>query len=545
MNLRDSVKSKIIKHVFDSSEWSVLVLNRTTARIITKIFKKTEILSNSILSLQRVEQERDQINFPAIYFVELDKKTIKNIKKDIKQKIYEKYLIIFINNTDQEYYEKLFQYENEKVFVKHFNLNFICLNELVFTPLYTEENITKEMRNKERIESIKSICSLFHFDLNLINLSHKSEYGDIGELKKKGTEPGDLIFLDRSADFDTALLHSFEFEAFIRDIGLLVDEAPETKKPEKSENEDQSETKQSIQRKNTKEDEIDSLLNSDLWQKVSHLHIAEVNGYLSEKAHEIVAEFTKIDSQKKLEDLKALVLSAPENIKSKKALDSAITLCEISLKEFERNKIDTIAQLEQNISTRYTSKGKKYHRGVKDFFELVESIQNVKRTDLFRIILLLLANGEFFTESETKILKNKLLLSQSELKSMTYVYKAVKDAESKHFDSHFTYEISRHKPMILNILNSFIGKKHNKYNKLFKRENSKEPSSLRKSTFTKQIQPQRKTILIVIDVLSYTELVQIRHFKRNYNLNVIVCCDGIVTPRGFIDWLIEISENEV
>lgn len=562
MNIKSHLKDKIIKYVFTIPEWSVLVINRQTARILTTIFKRTEILSHNILSLQRIETQRDKIDYPAVYFVYYDNSFSKKLKSDLKQDLYQKYLVIHINEVETKL-------EEERVFYKFFDLHFVVISDMVITPLYLTEFSEKnqhKLKKSEKIKrerlndkfnAIKSLSKLFHLDLNTINLSSYDNIEKFFITNQKRTESSDLIILDRWIDLFAPLIHSFEFEVISRDLNLIAsdeEDRNEAKKEENAQNKEKdnkndnddkkNDQNKNIEKKNdelliTKSNKID--LNTPLWYQINHLHIAEVNQFLREKAHSLVSSFKKIDKKSNISDLRALVLEAPENIQTKKSLDGYITVAESLLKEYERVNLSVIANIEQCIVTGYTPSGKKYYSGINDLFKLLESDRSIKRSDLIRIIYLLVSNKNDLENNEIKKLKDKLLLSKKELQTIEFL-KTVRNKQKirKEFFHKYVYEISRYRPVLIDLLESYTNKSKI-FSKILKK--NKKPDSLRQSTFlTKSNKIKKKTIIILIDTISYKELLFIQQFTKNNNLDVLVCTDKIVTPIEYAEWLEDEAE---
>lgn len=334
MNLKDISRSKIQETVLQppsGNDWHILIYNKETAKIIAPIYTKTQILSSEILSMQRLELSRDALPYPAIYFVHYSKESSKKIKKDIKLKMYLKYYIMHINRIESK--DKII---GDNIFYKYVDISFVCFHERTFTWLI------------EPSESIASLCMSLDVDIEIVDLKKekKLKYSVREALQgqKGANNKGYLILLDRSFDLTVPLIHSFNFESIINDMHI------------------------------TDEDVKDCASYSE----IKYLHIAETNRVLTEKTRTLVMGFKKIDEKTNINEIRKFVLQAPENIKLKQSVDKCISIAQEALNCFEKNKLSSIAELEQNIYTGFDEKGNHYGNAVEDALYLL-NINNLKR----------------------------------------------------------------------------------------------------------------------------------------------------------------------
>lgn len=500
MDLREILRNKVIKDVLRVASikdtWHVLVYNKSTACILTKIFTKTQILSNEILSMQRLELTRDPIAYPAIYFVKYCKETQRAIRKDVKTKMYTKYYIVHVNKIRES--EKI---PGENIHYKYVDINFIVLDERIFTRL------------DDLKDAVTSFASTLQLQFHSINLrADRALYDALCEVySENGASHGyynaDLVILDRSFDLITPLIHFFNFESFLKDFDLSRD-AP---------------------------------TDSPLYREIRYVHIADTNRILNEKARGLVEGFKKIDDKTNINEIRKLVLEAPENIKLKKSVNAFINLAEDSLNLFESEKLSMIAELEQNICTGYNSKGARYYNGVKDTFEILN--QDIKRECKVRFIFLLLSVCYDFQGSEVANLKEKLMLTEKELRILEKLTTMRKGFNKRReFDSKFVYEISRYDPLLHDLLRAFVQNKNNRFSNLVKKEMADKKESLRKSSFVfKKHETKKKTLVLYIDVITYPEIMLINQMSEKSTYEIFVCTDRIVSPKEYLEWLEELK----
>lgn len=499
MNLKEMMRDKIVKDVLRPSsedEWHVFVYNASTARILTYIFTKTQILSNEILSMQRLELKRDPIPYPAIYFVTHCKDTYKAIKKDVKNKIYTKYYVVHTNRIDEN--DKII---GENIFYKYVDINFVVIDERIFTGLNGVG------------DAIRSFSSILKLRFNVINL--KADTALYEQLKTCSNTSesrneyynSDLIVLDRSFDMIVPLIHFFNFESLIHDLNLCKDNTDE----------------------------------SPLYREIRYMHIADTNSVLNNKAQKLVEGMKKIDKKTDINEIHKLVLEAPENIKLKESVNRYINLAEDTLNLFEKEQLNYIATFEQNISTGYDSKGNRYHGGLRDVFGIFN--QKIKRENKLRLVLLLLSTHYDFQTNEVTKLKDKLMLTDQEIKIFEKLKTMRKNFNKrKEYNSKFTYEISRYDPLLHDLLRAFVQNKNNRFSNLVKRETTEKKESLRKSSFVfMKHEAKKKALVLYIDVLTYPEMMLINQMSEKSSYEIFVCTNQVVTPKEYLKWLEEIK----
>ena len=88
MNLKNLLKEKLSKDVLNAfkGDWSVFIYDESAAKIIKSIFTKTELLNYNFTSICRVEEERPNLDFPALYFVAANSEISSIINNDFSSK---------------------------------------------------------------------------------------------------------------------------------------------------------------------------------------------------------------------------------------------------------------------------------------------------------------------------------------------------------------------------------------------------------------------------------------------------------------------------
>lgn len=87
MYVLDLTVDKIEKEVFNfgssSDNWRVFVYDVDTAKILGNLFSISDILGHNILITQQLNLKREKLQFPVLYFVNLNKESFNYIKTDI------------------------------------------------------------------------------------------------------------------------------------------------------------------------------------------------------------------------------------------------------------------------------------------------------------------------------------------------------------------------------------------------------------------------------------------------------------------------------
>lgn len=545
LSVAECLRSAIIGRVFSHPTWSILFLNRPTAIIISTLFRKSQILKQKILTILRTENENypdGMEKFDVIYFVYLDRNTIKNIKKDIDQKKFKKYRIVFTGwsgHTGQMFsrdkrdhstdilneIKQLFKKQNKtsNLTIIPFKLDYNTINDHVFTPIVQSDNgfIDQNILH----QTVQSLCKSFRITPRIVNLTHfkieksndSTETIETMKISEElmGTSPI-CLFLNRNVDLYTPFLHFFEFETYLSDLGIIdikfgekEEENTDGKKYESGQYK-QDKTKKEAPLNKNMNDRITTLMQHALWKNLRHLHLAELNAYLIEQARKLNEEMAVIGVNQKKEDdslslstLRAAVLNAPSLIAKKQSLDTAITLCEKVLGQFPRH--EGVSLIEQDlvekknvipeiVSLIVDQKTKSlYDQGVKGAISYP-----ISRSNSIRLLFLLYTNGFRLNDSQLMRITDKLLLSEREIGKIknvkqTIIFK-VQDGE---YDSNtlieqfqkyckqnkWKYQVSRYTPLVVQLVDSLIVENGPVYEQALEgSSNRTEVHSLRKTT---------------------------------------------------------------
>ncbi|EOB11354.1 Protein sly1 [Nosema bombycis CQ1] len=197
MDLKKSQKNKIINDVFkgdSNSEWSILIYDQSTAKIMTNLFTQSELITHNIVLSQRIEEKREKADFPVVYFVLCTKENLKIINQEYDQNQYNSFRVCSLNQTNDIDL-------NPNIPFKIIFMNYVALEDKVFLSSIPD------------IYSVANTLNLnFYVEFTLKSLEFECKKLDesFGEERN-----GKILIFDRSLDLFTPLGHFFTFQAFL------------------------------------------------------------------------------------------------------------------------------------------------------------------------------------------------------------------------------------------------------------------------------------------------------------------------------------------
>lgn len=471
---RNRISKEVLEFGTTQLDWRFFIYDEYTAPILTNLFEVPDILNFNILMMQRIESTRSKSEYPAVYFVELNKMTYKTIKHDIKNELYTEYYIITTNESDYKFSEL------SNVHVSLCLFNFIPQEERVFLFACGVSDCIKSL------ESVLNCSFVINFPSHLKKC--------VSEVLKNyiETERGDsdVLLLNRSCDLNARLIHTFGYESLLKDFAIIY--------------------------------EKDSLL----YKKLRHLHLAEINQVLLKKSHEIIGQSKELDKNIDQKRLIEMVLQAPEQIELKENINKHLNLADKIFDRYDED-MKRLITIEQNICTRYTSDGYNYKTGVADCMALFES-DKISKNDKTRLLLLIGLKYEF-SKSEISNLKARGLFSFTELGLLPKIRKG--EHLTLKQKNKFTYELSRYQLNIYSLINDVIEEKDT-MERIGKRPEV--VKSLRRSNFVFSMKKRRIICVIFMDAVTYPEIQAVYEISRSNNVDVIVGARDIITPHEFI-----------
>lgn len=299
MDLKKILKQKIISEVISpSTEWPVLIYDRTCAEILKNLFTKSEFITYNIVMSLYLEEDREQANFPVIYFVKCTKEISKIINSDYLNKKYTSFTVCTLVPPEDLNHDITFK-------IVHMSLK--ALEERVF--------ITD-------ITNINSVCNILNAYFYLEYTSKDLEkYSNILDDESK-SRSGKLILFDRSIDLYTPILHFFTFQPLLEEINIT----------------DMSKI-------------YEEYGDTALWKEVRHTHLGDMSDLLKSYVRKV-----KTQPSDNIKDLMKAVMDAPETLKTNKGLRLFFDLTKECYKKFDY--INEFSNIEQKIVTKEKLKSK-------------------------------------------------------------------------------------------------------------------------------------------------------------------------------------------
>lgn len=484
MDIIDSTKKRIVAEVFrfgiTKEHWRIFVYHEQTALVMTNLFAISDILNHEIVVVQRLEQERRPVEYPALYFLDLDSSSFYALRQDIKRSTYKFYYVVSMSRST--YGPKLAKFENVKY--KECLLGFVPVESRVFT-----------FRRDAIEDAVLSISGVVGKPFVINYIESLGELANTLYSKQKEAESReDLVLVDRSIDVYTPLIHYFTFQALLADLGLA-----------------------------------DFEKDDDLWARIRHVHIAEINKILSRESKKVIGEAKALDErdidQKKLMQM---VLKAPEKIKLKESLNTYLDLVDKIFDTYE-SKIKKVVEVEQSAATRYTASGSKYTQCVNDTMDILAS-EEVTKDDKLRAFLLCAAQYEF-QQSELEMLSEKGVFTRKEMQLAEEIRKFGFKAEKQ--KTAYKYDISRYKPVLSFIVTNLI---NNQSSLSYVGPRTRASPSLRKTKFAFSNNKSRHVICVVFtDCVTWAEVQVVYELSQHHGVDIIVGAPKIVTPAEFIE----------
>jgi syntaxin-binding protein 1 len=476
---RNKIATEVLKFGTTKEDWRVFVYNESTARLLQNLFLITDILDYNILITQRLEADREPTTYPVLYFLEIDSASFDVLKKDIARKCYCFFYIVTINSNP--YASKLDKLEN--VQYKECLLNFVPLEERFFT--FKKENV------EEAVLSISNVLGK-SFAVSYV-ASQKTLAESLAACFEEGNKE-DLILVDRSIDIFTPLIHYFTLHPMLEDLHVGEFE---------------------------KDD--------DLWKKIRHVHMAEVNKILSKESKSISGELKALE-EKEIDQktLMKMVLQAPEKIKLKESLSKYLDLINTAFEQYE-GQIKKVVEFEQAISTKLTSKGYKYGNTLQDAMNIFTD-ESITKENKLRVFLMS-ASQDVFRSNEHELLIATGTFTREEIKLGEEIKKFGFKASTR--KDEYIYDISRYKPVLYTIITDLINNK-SRLGCIGSRGQSL--PSLRRTNFAFSKDRNRRLICVLFaDSVTWAEVQVVYEISQSFNVDVIVGAPKSIIAAQFIN----------
>lgn len=333
MALKELVSNRILKEIIGpvckSGEWKVLVLDKTTTRIVSTCCRMHDVLATGITLVEGLEKSREPLpHMEAIYIISPTDSSVKSLLQDLDSNIDPMYMgahIFFSHACPQPLMHRIAssKFAKRKIkTLKEADISFLPYESNVFhldspdamlefyTPGSTKHDVLQLVplqvaslcaflgqypavryrgahhRTRELAESIQTKLD-----------DYKAESKDLG----RSQNVSELIILDRGFDIISPLLHELTYQAMIQDL-LPVEN-------------DVYSYQADTQAGGSREREAILDESDELWMSYRHKHIAQVSQIVSKQLQEflVTKKLKKLDASKaSVKEIHRLIQKAPQ-----------------------------------------------------------------------------------------------------------------------------------------------------------------------------------------------------------------------------------------
>ncbi|CAO3657362.1 unnamed protein product [Mucor hiemalis] len=391
-----------------------------------------------------------------------------------------------------------------------------------------------------------------------------------------------LLIVDRSIDPAAPLLHEFTYQAMINDL-LPVQETENGTGIKYSYEFHQADG--SMGSKDVILDEDDNV-----YKSIRHMHIAECSDRLIEKFNEFLSENKAAtgdrnsssaapkNSAKSLKEMKEMLTNLPQFQDLKAKYSAHLSIAQECMSFFERHKLNSVGNLEQNMVTGETSDGETPKTIVLDMVPLLDD-PHVSQADKARLLMLYIIwkEGGIFEDDKRKLIEHAKLRGEyrdavnnlpligvklTRLRSKEKSSFLKKRKQKKNKDEESPYELSRYVPTLKKVMDAHVSNTLDPKQFAFTRKSDMEPTedhghapgqggipasgvSLRttKPTWSKRtnsttgprpVNNGAKLIVFVIGGATYSEIRSTYEIGEAYSRDVYIGTTEILRPANFI-----------
>lgn len=479
MNLENLLKQKIVDDVLSiyPSSWTVLVYDASVAMIIRRLFSRTDLLSYNIMYCNHIEEERQEWDFPVIYFLSCSKENSRVINSEFAAHKYSSFQVCSLTQP-----EGLDEIIKAKVVL----LNIMAIEERIFncmpenlTSLSNVLNVNFRVNympaTKELAESVKKACA------------HE---------KRSDARDASLLIVNRAVDLFSPLMHFFTFKSALAE---------------------------------TNGGKFEEGFGDPVFPELRYKHLAEVSGVLQFHVNRLNRNVADLNKKKvDTTSLGKMVIDAPKNIEVKEAVQKYSNHLKGCLKRLEDLK--PLVEAEQLLATDFDSNGRRTKKTLDYFLKIIGSTR-FEKTDKLRLLYLLKARNISFTQAETKILRNIGFLAE-DIDATFETGMSIKRESAPEF----TYDMSRYEPILSDLVRGYVGGKA-----VFQSIGAApvEVNSLRKTFMISSQKKSVKRIVVayVTGGLSVEECRIAYSLSEQLGIELFCGSETMITPGEFIETL--------
>lgn len=314
MSLKRDLQKRIIQDMIlearKTDDLLGLVVDEYTSRILSSCCRMYELMENGVLVLQRLDLEREKLDFAAVYFISPDRASIDRVSddfKDAKKPRYTSVHLFFTSRISNEVMDVIKRSPHLIPRIKtltELNVDFCATESRVFSlerpkhvqtrvipSLYFHNKPDLEFELERTAEQLTTLCltleqfpyirfaasSREQLSERLAKLVEKKLKAAVDRLKdwKYKEDRATLLILDRTLDPVAPLMHEYTYQAMIHDLlpvkGELIELEPEEKEREDLDRlRDEEREAKRLERTQVLSEE------DELYVELRHLHIAQV-----------------------------------------------------------------------------------------------------------------------------------------------------------------------------------------------------------------------------------------------------------------------------
>ncbi|KAI9022176.1 Sec1-like protein [Phycomyces nitens] len=379
---------------------------------------------------------------------------------------------------------------------------------------------------------------------------------------------GTLILLDRTIDPISPFLHEFTYQAMIADLLKTEDTPAGIKYSYEYTQEDGT----------TKDQEITLNDQDTVYSSIRHMHIASTTEKLIENFNTFVSENKGTSggqsSVRSLNDMKQMIADLPQFQDMKTKFSAHMTIASECMSEFNKQNLETIGLLEQNMACGETPDGNVPKNLVEELTPILDDPYTSEKIKA-RLIMLwiatsdtvnpedlqhLLSHARVDQECKDAIENLSLLgvqLSKSANKEGEKTKKNKKKHESTASQEEVPFDLSRYVPVVKRVTEGHI--KETIDQSLFPLLRVAEPENLRRdSTHTRKQVPQLRVyktqwhkrstganagpkppsgppvIIFIAGGMTYAEMRSAYELSETFNREVYIGSTHVITPDSFV-----------
>ncbi|KAH8551198.1 Sec1-like protein [Umbelopsis sp. PMI_123] len=447
-----------IRAIQPPEKWKLMVIDSQSIKVLTAVCNKYDILEENVTVIENIERPRQPYpTLEAIYFLTPCKESVYRLIDDFTAKgpMYKGAHVHFTSSLDDDLFgefNRRLKSRNASQYIlrlKEMYVDFMAVESSVFTfdrPISffnlfgSEERSQFEPELDKLAKQIVSICATlgedpiirYHRPLDeetgtpmnkslpyKLAMTVQREIDNFCRINPNFPPPrqppqprATLVIVDRSIDHASPLLHEFTYQAMITDL-LPVEPAGTALKY----NYEYGQTDGTTGSKEVILDENDTIYTS-----VRHLHIAETTDKLIENFNKFLQEnkaalsasegssMPPKDSARSLRDMKEMLTNLPQFQDLKAKYSAHLSIAQECMSVFEKQKLNSVGNLEQSMATGETPTGDMPKTIVLDMVPLLDD-PYVSPLDKARLLMLYIISkeGGIFDEDRKKLLEHARL----------------------------------------------------------------------------------------------------------------------------------------